>query len=421
VAALGFGALRAIYAVDSLAHVTVLDEGRGRRRATFAVDGRLHRYELCGERSMSRRVWRPESLWNIRMSSRIGGGVNPTARAILDSDAVLDVTGGDSFTDLYGARRFRAMAMFKQLVLEHDVPLILLPQTYGPFADRKHRDLARQIISRATMAWARDQRSYNSLRELLADEFDPAKHRAGVDMAFGLEPREPAQAHVRDWIRDLSARDRATPLIGINVSGLLYNARDGGAAQYGLRADYRRVIHGLIERLLANTSCRILLVPHVVTASGHFESDFDAGRAVRDALRSKAQDRVFVQPAVNDPREAKWIISQLHWFCGTRMHATIAALSSVVPAAAIAYSGKTIGVFDTCGQGNFVADLRTLDTSEAMSSLLRSFADRRTAKSALQTALPRVVEQVEAQIDQISRVIVPRANAVVGGLRAHGR
>ena len=50
-----------------------------------------------------------------------------------------------------------------------------------------------------------------------------------------------------------------------------------------------------------------------------------------------------------DASEVKWCISKLDWFVGSRMHATIAALSSGVPCAAIAYSRKFRGVFATLG------------------------------------------------------------------------
>ena len=207
-------------------------------------------------------------------------------------------------------------------------------------------------------------------------------------------------------------RDRATPLVGINVSGLLFNAPDGGKAQYALRADYRRVIQGLIERLLDHTECRILLVPHVVTAPGHFESDITACLAVRDALRTRAPDRVFVQPAVRDPREAKWIISQLHWFCGTRMHATIAALSSGVPTAAIAYSGKTLGVFETCGQGAGVVDPRECDSAAAIDRLWHLYLTRTHVADTLAHARHGVIDQAQRQMQMIVDSIAPRSASI---------
>ena len=39
-------------------------------------------------------------------------------------------------------------------------------------------------IRQAAMCWARDARSFETLKELLGDYFDPQRHRCGVDVAF---------------------------------------------------------------------------------------------------------------------------------------------------------------------------------------------------------------------------------------------
>ena len=55
-----------------------------------------------------------------------------------------------------------------------------------------------------------------------------------------------------------------------------------------------------------------------------------------------------------------------------RMHATIAALSSGVPAAIVAYSVKARGVFASVGQQRHVADARRLDDDALLDALWRS-------------------------------------------------
>jgi len=95
------------------------------------------------------------------------------------ADAVLDISGGDSFTDLYGEKRFWDVARPKLVALALGGPLILLPQTYGPFRDERLRQIASRIVDRAKMAWARDEHSFRSLRELAGNHFDPARQLCG--------------------------------------------------------------------------------------------------------------------------------------------------------------------------------------------------------------------------------------------------
>lgn len=381
------------------ARLVVFDQRDGVGPATLQTANGLVAFERCGARH-SRRLYRPEALRMIRLVARLGGLGNPAARRILRADAVLDISGGDSFTDLYGPRRFSRVVLIMKIVLECGVPLILLPQTYGPFSSDRARRIAASIVRRAAMAWARDYRSFCVLRELLGDVFDEDRHRCGVDVAFLLEARTPARPlpqPIRSWL----ALRRRSPVVGFNVSGLIFNDAVVAANRYGLRADYRQIVVGFLRQLLAKSDASVLLIPHVLTPPGHYESDCAACDTVLSALGPDNRSRVAVLPPIYDECEVKWVITQMDWFCGTRMHSTIAALSSGVPTAAIAYSVKTRGVFETCGQGRYVADPRMLDTKETVEHLWQAWLARDDARKSLIKNLPRVLEQAGRQMDEI--------------------
>ena len=107
-----------------------------------------------------------------------------------------------------------------------------------------------------------------------------------------------------------------------------------------------------------------------------------------------------------DQSELKWVISQLDWFCGTRMHSAIAALSSGVPASAIAYSLKTQGIFETCDQGDHVADPRDLDTIDVIEKLEQSYKNRDEARISLVHRLPDVKALVFRQMKVIAECAI---------------
>jgi len=399
---LGVSAL-ALSVIDALAHripgvqVSAFDNGIGRREPELlAGGGQLSRY---GARR-SRRVDREEAFLRIELGCRLGGAGSAPARAILGADAVLDISGGDSFSDIYGQWRFNVICWPKRLALRLGKPLILLPQTYGPFKSEENRESARRLVRASTMAWARDERSFGELRSLLGEDYDEAKHRCGVDVAFLLEAREPRTDVRIDWFED-----EAGPVAGVNVSGLLYNDPLGARTKYGFACDYREVIDGLVRGLVAD-GARVLLIPHVVTPPGHYESDIEASEMVRTGLPKSARDRVRVAPVFEDPREAKWLISKCDWFCGTRMHSTIAALSIGVPTAAIAYSPKTLGVFETCGQGSHVADPMKSEAASVVGQLLGSWRARVAACESLTGALSGVLETAGEQVDSVRMQIV---------------
>lgn len=380
--------------------VSVLDHGSGVRPGVPGSNaGPCGR--LIGVRK-TRRWYLPESNARVSFSARLGGAGNPGAIAFRNAAAVLDISAGDSFTDLYGPWRFDAVTWSKRLAMKLRKPLVLLPQTYGPFKQAKSRAAAAEIVRACAACWARDARSYELLKDLLGPDFDPERHRLGVDVAFGLLKREPAETDWPDDLRRWVGERGEAPLVGFNVSGLIRNSPDGGKAQFGFRSEYRDAVRAFLQHVTSKSEARVLLVPHVVTPSGHYESDIqacvEAAAEVPEALRS----RVRVAPAPKGPGEAKWIISQCDWFCGTRMHATIAALSSGVPTAAIAYSDKTLGVFESCGLGDHVHDPRDLDTKALVERVIHSFDSRREARAILCDRLPGVIEQATKQMDQIA-------------------
>lgn len=384
------------------AEMVVWDHSSGTGPLSWRIGERDIQAVRCGAYH-TKRLYRPECLWNIRVCTRLGGLWNATAHKVLGSNAILDISGGDSFTDMYGPWRFRAVTLPKLIAIEQGRPLILLPQTYGPFQEASNREIAQKIVCAAAMAWARDGRSFEVLKDLLGDAFDPARHRVGVDVAFGLPTTRPSSEGIASTLDCFEGGQ--TPLVGLNVSGLLLNRPREAAEQYGLKADYRQVILTFVQRLMKESDARVLLVPHVVSPSGHYESDIEACETIASALGSAYSDRVLVAPVVHDPCEVKWIIAQCDWFCGTRMHSTIAALSSGVPTAAISYSPKTLGVFETCGQGGHVADPRLLGTGEVVEHLWRSWLDRESARETLGAALPRVLGQAGSQMDEIAACI----------------
>lgn len=391
------------------ARVTVFDNSWGVRPRTIECGGKEYGYTLIGGRN-SKRYHRHDSLANIRFCCRFGGLRNPGSRAILKADAVVDISGGDSFTDLYGPKRFRAIVLPKQIAVEQGRPLIFLPQTYGPFQPGPMQDQARKILAAAKMAWARDERSFEQMRELLGNQIDPEKHRCGVDVAFQLKKRAPRKglpAQLQGWL------DSKDEVAGFNVSGLVYTAAQNGENPYGFKADYLEVVHRILEKILQDSEQKLLLVPHVIRpglldAQGVVDCDQAACERVAKILEPKYPGRVAVLPPQTDAGEIKHVISRLDWFCGTRMHATIAGLSSGVPTATVSYSYKAQGVFETCGQGDRVADPRQLDTEETIAHVLESWRCRNESRASLAQHLPGVIEIAKAQLDAIATACLPQ-------------
>jgi colanic acid/amylovoran biosynthesis protein len=274
-------------------------------------------------------------------------------------DLLLDIGEGDSFADIYGGKRFALLAFLKWRALREGVPLVISPQTIGPFEAGWTRAVARRLMARATRVFARDHMSMAYLQELGLW----ANAQEVIDVAFRLpfERRE--------------APDDGQVHVGLNVSGLLYNGGYTGGNQFGLSLDYRALIERLGPALQAEPGVVLHLIGHVNSEQMPVEDDY---RVCAELAARWPGSRL--APRFRSPIEAKTYISGLHFFAGARMHACIGAFSSGVPVVPMAYSRKFNGLFQSLGYTP-LADMKRHSLDEALQAVLDGLRRRDTLRA----------------------------------------
>lgn len=307
----------------------------------------------------------------------------PFAESLSRADIVFDIGGGDSFTDIYGAKRFLTVWGAKFRTLLAGKPLVLSPQTVGPFESAWSRRLARGVMNRAAAVVTRDAPS----TAFLADLGVTSQVLEATDVAMRL-PYAPAGRGPGGPVR-----------VGLNVSGLLMNGGYTGANQFGLAVDYPALVREIIRWFVARDGVELHLVGHVQSKTQPVEDDQRAGEAL-----AREFPGVVCAPLFASPSEAKGYISGLDFFMGARMHATIAAFSSGVPVIPMAYSRKFAGVFDTLGY-HHVADCKG-ESAEAILSRIRSgFENRAALKAEVDAGMKRVDARLDAYRDMAAGLI----------------
>jgi colanic acid/amylovoran biosynthesis protein len=301
---------------------------------------------------------------------------SPWIRSVAAADLVGDVRGGDSFSDIYGLKRFILAFLPVLSVILVKGSIVHLPQTYGPFRTRTARCMARFLLRRSSVVIARDLESQRIAQELVG--FVP-KVQLSPDVAFALHSEAPEEIIAEPAI----AGGLSPETIGLNVNGLMFNGGYHGGNMFGLKLDYRAFLPELIRRLLSETDTEILLVPHTFAEPGDAESDNEACRLVREILTPEQQRRVRILTGDYDAHQLKGVIRQCGFFIGSRMHSCIAALSQDVPCVGVAYSMKFAGVFESVGMKDWVIDARRVDGEEAKSSILNLYSSREAARRIL--------------------------------------
>ncbi|MDZ3833697.1 MAG: polysaccharide pyruvyl transferase family protein [Sphingopyxis sp.] len=306
-----------------------------------------------------------------------GGGFGA---ALERCDLACDIGGGDSFTDIYGPKRFAFLWLTKLLANLRHIPLIFSPQTIGPFSGKLYRLLAGMALRRASIVYARDPSSAEAARKLAPS----ATIRQAVDVAFAMpfsRTRLPAgKTH-----------------IGINVSGLLFNRGYDGRNSFGLSIDYPVFIRSLLERLTADSHFEVHLIAHVNSENIPVDDD---GR-VADLLAHEFPQLIRV-PDFADPVAAKSYISGLDTLVAARMHACIAAYSSGVATIPIAYSRKFAGLFGGALRYPHMVPVTGMTTAEAVEYVIDRIAQRKALAADIALGLRAVEGLLDGYVDSLA-------------------
>lgn len=308
-------------------------------------------------------------------------------RYLLQNDLIIDIGAGDSFADIYGPSRLRRMMWMQYLAHLTGRPVVLAPQTYGPFTRPTSIRAARGTIRRAALVASRDAKSTAAVHDLAPD----VTVIEASDVALRL-PTTPPRQPVRTG-------DGAE--VGLNISGLLMSGGYTRNNMFGLNMDYPGMIRTLVGRLLDHPDvARLHLVPHVIVGNRNNVED-DCAPALD---LQKEFPQIVVAPAFDTPSEAKGYIAELDFFAGARMHACIAAFSSGVPVVPMAYSRKFAGLFGTLGYDHTV-DCTTEVADVIVDRVMQGFEARAALAENIKPALAAGLDKLNVYETGLERIV----------------
>ncbi len=320
---------------------------------------------------------------------------NEYLNAITTANCVADITGGDSFSDIYGITRLFYGVLHKALVVLSGQMLIMLPQTYGPFKSNTSKLMARWVLKKVEVIYTRDKSSIVAIQSLMRNRRMKVEPRFSYDMAFVLDAIRPKSIHI---IPGMIPENKKRILIGINVNGLLYNGGYTRDNMFDLKGDYTSLIRILVNECLTRENTVVFLIPHVFASPEHVESDTEACRKVYKDLHADYPNRLFYLEGIYDQSEIKFIIGGCDFFIGSRMHACIAAISQGIPSAPLAYSNKFYGVFESLGIGHVVSNLMETKQSEVIEHVMNIYDKRESLCNELEKNMPVIQNSIYKMI-----------------------
>ena len=256
------------------------------------------------------------SLFRIKSSNKLSILFDKTT-------SFYNVNGGDSFSDIYGWGQYYNYAIPSIVAIICKVDLILLPQTIGPFNGSLVKQISRWILKNSKKVFIRDEVFKKQLEDW------KIKYEISKDLSFFMKPQQ---------LLNMKFKKES---VGINISGLMFYNRYGSlAGEFDL---YPQLLQKIIAYFQEN-NFQIYLIPHTYCLNNSI--DDDDLRASQDFLTSISnKSNIHIIDKDYNAPQLKYIISNMNFFLGSRMHACFAALFTNVPTIGIAYSDKFVGSF----------------------------------------------------------------------------
>lgn len=320
---------------------------------------------------------------------------NSCIRKILEADLIGQISGGDSFSDLYGLKRMLFIVLPSLYAILLKKKFVLLPQTFGPYNTPIGKILSSLVIKNSSHIIARDFQGI----EYLKNKFNIRSIYRNIqfcpDVAFQLDATKPETIRIVPSMETLRKR----PIIGLNISGLLYLGGYKRNNMFGLKFNYKEFIQQTIVSVINQTDANILIVPHTLgSASSHAETDQNACNEVAHSMSRIYSNRIFwvnLKALNYNQSEIKFIIGMCDFFIGSRMHSCIAALSQGIPTIGVAYSKKFKGVFESIGVGSMVVDARKISIENCISRIIESYNNRENIRRQINSLISEVKTKIE--------------------------
>lgn len=258
--------------------------------------------------------------------------------------------------------------------LAYEIPVYLLPQSFGPFdyqgeAGRAIDERTRRLFPKIKHIFAREQEGYDALisRYCLGN----VSLTKDMVLASKIEDYSPA-------LRELPVFE--LPAIPENSMALIPNVRVGDNGANDPLTVYTTVVQaGLVQGL------------HVYITY-HSTQDLLLCREIKAAFAD--DDRVILLEHDHSCMEFNELVKEFRFLTASRFHAIVHALKNGVPCIALGWATKYMDLMKLFGQEQYVFDLRNPLGADQVAQAVAQMTDRWQQEcETIRTALPELQKE----------------------------
>jgi Uncharacterized conserved protein len=245
--------------------------------------------------------------------------------------------------------------------------VIIMPNSFGPFMGVIEKRFIKKVLSNCNLIYARESISKEYLCQIIEKEVV-----LSADLGFYIKDYKGFDSQNND-------NSSLQKKVAITMRPYRFPESSNGDEKYkSYIYEMYKVIRGLI-----NKGYYPVLVAHTLGPSSH-EDDKNAIHEVIELLEKNGilNDKYLY---INDPEMNCFDITRLYssmdYIIGTRFHSVIFAMTSLVPAIAISYTGhKTIGIMKDMGLDDFTINISEISSEETLSKFDNLISDEQIIK-----------------------------------------
>ncbi len=296
--------------------------------------------------------------------------------AYYDADIVVVIAGGHLYARHGFNIAFGWLWLGLALAILMDKPLVMLPQSYGPLPGRLQRALLRWLLHRSAFVSARE---YHSIY-LLAEIGLRRRVVALPDMAFTSRMADAATVE-RALQHYPQLFDSRRPVVGLTLMDWY-----GQNPQFQNQHQYETAVLALIRHIEQAYDARAVIFAQCTGPTPAHDDRRIARRIVRRAAEERLS--VVLVDEVLPPDVLKAAYQRLDVLVATRMHSAIFALSAQVPALAIGYLHKSVGIMEMLGLEQYALSIEGIDATTLCAAFDTLWAERAAVRERLAQRIP---------------------------------
>lgn len=213
VCALESGAVKVIRSCFPGSEVIIMDYARQPDNFKLYVEGEYIDVELVNIR-FSKKIYLDNNIANLILLALLIKLIrfkwfkdyiyrnNSYLKLIFDSDFVVSIAGGDSFSDIYGVGRYLYVFLPQLLSIMMNKDIYHIPQTFGPFRRSYVRASAKYILKRSKYIYSREYFGVEEIKRLISTQRSDQKIGFCYDFGFVLDPVSPRELGIEGQLMD---------------------------------------------------------------------------------------------------------------------------------------------------------------------------------------------------------------------------